>query len=93
MTINPSALKTVIRAWVPVATWLAFIFLMSTATFSDENTSSFVANILRALFPGMGFDQLTLAKTVFRKGAHLFEYFVLGLLLIRAVQIITTAIN
>jgi VanZ family protein len=62
---------------------------MSTATFSDENTSSFVANILRALFPGMGFDQLTLAKTVFRKGAHLFEYFILGLLLIRAVQIST----
>lgn len=89
MTINHSASKTVIRAWVPAVIWLAFIFFMSTATFSDENTSSFLDGIFRALFPGIGIDQLTPVKIVFRKGAHVFEYFILGLLLIRAVQIST----
>ncbi len=74
------------RHWAPVAIWLCFIFLMSTGTFSAENTFSVVGAVLGFLFPGLSTDTIAFVHMMVRKGAHVTEYFVLSLLLFRALK-------
>jgi VanZ family protein len=74
----------IVRRWSPVIIWLGFVFFMSTGTFSAENTFSVVGPILNFLFPGLSSDRVETIHWIIRKGAHLFEYFILGLLLLRA---------
>jgi VanZ family protein len=63
---------------------MGFIFWMSTGTFSSENTRSLFETGLRLLVPGISSDEVDLVHTISRKAAHVFEYFILGLLLFRA---------
>ena len=72
------------KYWVPVLLWVIFIFWMSTDLFSPQNTSLIVEPILRFLMPVSSEQSLDMSHGLFRKVAHLFEYFVLGLLLFRA---------
>jgi VanZ family protein len=76
--------KDAVKTWLPVVVWLAFVFFMSTAAFSADNTFSVVETLLRLLCPWLGPRQIVSIHAVIRKGAHVFEYFVLGLLLVRA---------
>jgi len=73
-----------VKLWLPVTLWLAFIFFMSTGTFSAQNTFSILGPILNFLFPQLTPDEVAAIHGIIRKGAHVFEYFVLGLLLLRA---------
>ena len=73
-----------IKLWLPVISWLSFISFMSTGTFSAENTFSVVSAVLHFLFPGLGPHQAATIHVIIRKAAHVFEYFILGLLLLRA---------
>jgi VanZ family protein len=75
-----------IRFWLPLVAWLLFIFFMSTGTFSAENTYSVLEPVLRFLFPHLSPDTIAALHNIIRKGAHVFEYFVLGLLLLRALR-------
>jgi len=84
MARMPKTSAYLVKRWLPVVVWLALVFFMSTGTFSSENTFSVVRPILAFLFPGLSFDQVTMIHGIIRKGAHVFEYFVLGLLLLRA---------
>jgi len=84
MTGAPRTAADVVRRWFPVIIWLGFVFFMSTGTFSAENTFSVVGPILNFLFPSLSPDRAAMIHTMIRKGAHVFEYFVLGLLLLRA---------
>jgi VanZ family protein len=69
-----------------VVLWLAFIFLMSTGGFSTERTYSAISPVLHYLFPALTPRQVIIVHKVIRKSAHAFEYFVLGLLLLRSLH-------
>ncbi len=84
MAKTSKTLPDLVKRWLPVMAWLVFIFFMSTGTFSAENTFSVVGPVLNFLFPQFTPDQVAGIHGIIRKGAHVFEYFVLGLLLLRA---------
>ena len=80
----PKTPMDIVRRWFPVIIWLGFVFFMSTGTFSAENTFSVVGPILHFLLPGLSSDRVETIHGIIRKSAHVFEYFVLGLLILRA---------
>ncbi len=75
-----------ITHWLPVIVWMAFIFWMSTDTFSSENTSSVIRPVLQFLASGMSPHGVDILHAFTRKMAHVSEYFILGLLLARALH-------
>ena len=74
----------VFKYWFPVFLWMCFVFLLSTALFSAQNTSQILGPILRFLFPSISHREIEIVHSVIRKLAHLTEYFISGLLLFRA---------
>ena len=77
-------MRGILKYWLPVLFWMAFIFLLSTDSFSSENTSSLIKPILRFLLPGISPATLDMIHAGIRKCAHITEYFILGVLLFRA---------
>ncbi len=75
-----------LRDWGPALLWAAAIFLFSTQAFSGENTSRIIIPLLSWLFPSASPETLALAHFYIRKAGHVFEYFVLSLLLLRGVR-------
>ena len=75
-----------LRAWLPVAVWAALISALSSGLFSGEHTGGFLLPLLRAALPGASHEQLLALHALIRKFAHVFEYLVLGLLLVRALH-------
>ncbi len=71
------------KYWLPVLLWMCFIFWMSTETFSSENTFYWIEMMLRFLAPKISAQEMVFIHALIRKAAHVFEYFVLGLLLFR----------
>jgi VanZ family protein len=67
-----------------VAAWLCIIFWFSTGTFSGKMTSRYIDPLLLWLFPGISASGLRLGHFLIRKAAHLSEYAVLAMLLVRA---------
>jgi VanZ family protein len=78
--------EKIVKYWLAIALWMGFIFLMSTTAFSAANTSMIIEPILRFLLPGISGHAVEVAHGIIRKCAHLTEYFILGLLLYRAVR-------
>jgi hypothetical protein len=76
--------KNFFRYWLPVISWMCFIFWMSTETFSSPNTFSLVETVIRFLVPKISFQEVGLIHAFIRKSGHVIEYFILGLLLFRA---------
>ncbi len=76
--------KAFVRYWTPVILWLAFIFWMSTGTFSSENSSQVIEPVLRFLAPEISSQAVESIHGMIRKAGHVTEYFILGLLLFRA---------
>ncbi len=74
------------RYWTPVVVWAALISFFSTASFSSDSTSRFILPILRWLFPTASAATLQWLHFLVRKGAHLTEYFIFALLILRAVR-------
>lgn len=72
------------RYWVPVVSWMLFIFWMSTDAFSATNTVSAIEPFFRRFIPEMSSRQLDFVHHVIRKFAHVAEYFLLGILILRA---------
>jgi VanZ family protein len=73
------------RAW-PALVWAAIIALFSTHWFTESNTSRVIFPLLRFLFPHASYYFLFRAEHIIRKGAHIFEYFVFSLLLLRTIR-------
>ena len=73
-----------IKYWLPVILSACFIFWMSTSTFSAENTFSVIGAVIHFLIPRVSSEKVVLIHALIRKLAHVFEYFILGLLLFRA---------
>jgi VanZ family protein len=82
-----------LRAWLPVALWAGIITLFSSHWFSGEHTSSVLLPILSALFPGIHPSELARLHAAIRKGAHVTEYLILGLLTVRALRIERTPLT
>ncbi len=74
------------KPWLPVILWMGFIFTMSTSLGTSEHTSLIIEPLLKWLKPDITPEHLDLVHLVIRKCAHLSEYAVLGLLLLRALK-------
>jgi len=75
-----------LRAWVAVVAWAFLISTFSTSWFSGEQTGTFLLPILHALLPWAPPEHLDAIHAVIRKVAHVAEYLVLGVLLVRALR-------
>jgi VanZ family protein len=85
--IPPSAFLTAwLRAWWPALAWAAMIFVLSTDSFSANQTGHFFEPLLRWMFPSLTADQFDTIHHFIRKSAHFIEYFIFFLLLYRGVR-------
>jgi VanZ family protein len=73
-----------VKYWLPLLLWLGVIFFGSTDLMSAEHTSRFIVPFLRWLKPDISPETLASIHFIVRKCAHLGEYAILPLLLLRA---------
>lgn len=73
-------------AWWPALVWSALLFLASTDSLSREHTSRYFVPLMHGLFPFMTSDTIDFVHHIFRKFAHLTEYFIFFLLVYRGVR-------
>jgi len=78
--------KKWVRWWWPALVWAALITSFSTDSFSSEHTSRVILPVLQWLFPHAAPESLEFGHQVIRKGAHVFEYFIFGLLVVRGMR-------
>lgn len=79
-------MRKLLRYWLPVVAWAAVIFLLSTGTLHGGFTYRLVRASLQFFFPEISSSTVILINTILRKAAHLLEYFILSLLLWRALR-------
>lgn len=79
-------LNTFLKYWSPAILWLGITVWLSSGTFSFDNTSTVIEPILRYFLPTISGAEVRLIHGLIRKLAHGIEYFVLGLLLFRALR-------
>lgn len=75
-----------LRAWLAVTAWAGLIAVFSSGWFSGEHTGGVLLPLLRALLPGAPPEALRVVHALSRKAAHVAEYLVLGVLLVRALR-------
>ena len=75
-----------LRSWLLALAWALFIFGTSTASLSSPHTSRYFIPLLRWLLPGADPATLDLLHEFARKSVHFVNYFVLSLLLFRALR-------
>jgi VanZ family protein len=79
-----SKARSLARYWLPVVIWMAVIFSASGDNHSFQRSSRIIGPVVRWLFPRISEATLNVVVTAVRKGAHVAEYAILGLLLLRA---------
>src|SRR4029077_12492325 len=79
-------MKSFLKYWLALLSWLGVIFVGSTNVMSTEHTSRFIVPFLLWLKPGMSPQTIWTIIVVMRKCAHLAEYAILALLLWRALR-------
>lgn len=72
--------------WLPVTLWAGAIFVFSTDLFSGSNTAGVLSHLIQFFFPGVSPQDLAYAHFLMRKLGHFGEYFILALLLMRALR-------
>jgi VanZ family protein len=77
-------MRRFLKYWLPLLVWLGVIFFGSTDLMSAEHTSRFIVPFLRWLNPDISLETLASIHFIIRKCAHLSEYAILALLLLRA---------
>jgi len=75
-----------LKLWLPAVAWAGVISILSTDVFSSDHTSRFIVPVLHWLFPAASADTLEFLHMLVRKSAHLTEYFILSILLVRALR-------
>src|SRR6476469_7571457 len=75
-----------VSTWMPVLAWMIVIFAASTDLGSAEHTSRFLIPFLHWLDPQISLATVIRIQLWIRKVAHLTEYAVLAMLLLRAVS-------
>jgi VanZ family protein len=79
-------LWTRMKNWLPAIAWACLISYLSTDVFSSEHTSAFIIPALQWLFPHAGAQALELMHAIIRKTAHLTEYFIFSIFLVRGLR-------
>jgi VanZ family protein len=79
-------LRSLLKSWWPVAVWALVIFGSSTSALGGAQTSHIIVPVLHWLMPGLAPDTLDIIHEFIRKCGHFFNYFILGLLLYRALR-------
>jgi VanZ family protein len=75
-----------VQLWLPAIAWACLISILSTDAFSSEHTSRFIVTALHWLFPSSSPDTLEFMHMLVRKSAHLTEYFIFSIFLVRALR-------
>jgi VanZ family protein len=75
-----------LRVWLPVIAWAALISIFSSALFSGDHTGGVILPLLQVLLPTARPEHLLAMHLAIRKAAHLTEYMILALLLVRALR-------
>jgi VanZ family protein len=75
-----------LRRWWPALVWALCISTFSTRTFTADNTASVLIPVLHWLMPKASMDFLLLLHHLIRKAAHVTEYFLLSLLVLRGIR-------
>jgi VanZ family protein len=75
-----------LKTWWPALAWAAVISGFSTGVFTSEHTSRIIIPILHWLLPHAPPRTLNYIHHIIRKCAHFTEYFVLSLLILRAIR-------
>lgn len=84
---QPAATPSKAGLWLPPVIWMGLIFLFSTDIFSGSGTGGIILPVLRVLLGwALSEHSLVILHHIVRKGAHLTEYAVLGLLMYRAIN-------
>ena len=83
LNMNP---RSLVSAWMPVLAWMLVIFAASTDLGSAEHTSRFLIPFLHWLHPHISGAAIMKIQFLIRKAAHLTEYAVLAMLLLRALR-------
>jgi VanZ family protein len=78
--------RSLARYWLPVVIWMAVIFSASGDHQSFQRSSRIIGPLVHWLFPNISEARLNAVVTAVRKGAHVTEYAILGLLLWRALR-------
>ena len=76
--------RLLVLYWGPPIAWMALILIASSDLMSAEHTSRFIGPVLRWMFPDIAAEQVTAVQFYVRKTAHVIEYAILGVLLMRA---------
>jgi VanZ family protein len=75
-----------LKSWLPVLLWALFIYGSSTSALASPHTSRFLVPLLHWLLPGASPETLDSLHEFARKSVHFVNYFVLSLLLFRALR-------
>lgn len=76
--------RTFLPSWAPALAWMMVIFAASTDLGSAEHTSRILLPLLDWLKPGISAQSVATIQFCVRKSAHVTEYAVLAMLLLRA---------
>ena len=73
-----------LKQYLPLVVWLAFISFASSDSFNAANTSRIIGPLVLWLFPNTSPETLATIHFIIRKLAHFTEYAILGVLAARA---------
>lgn len=73
-----------LKQYLPLVAWLAFIFFASSDSFNAGNTSRIIGPLVLWFFPHTSPETLATIHFITRKVAHFTEYAILGFLAARA---------
>src|ERR1700761_175133 len=65
-----------LRAWWPAIAWAILISILSTDSFSAQNTGSILGRLLHLLNIHISYPQFLFIHHIIRKSAHFSEYFI-----------------
>ncbi len=77
-------LRTFFRYWAPAIGWVLVILIASSDLMSAEHTSRFIGPLLRWMLPDISGAGIAAVQLWVRKAAHLTEYAILAVLILRA---------
>jgi VanZ family protein len=79
--VSPAgAARSLLWRWGPLVGWMAAISAFSTDAFSAEQTGGLLEPVLRWLIPTISAAGVEAVHVIIRKGAHVAEFALLGLL-------------
>ncbi|MEE8200252.1 MAG: VanZ family protein [Candidatus Acidoferrales bacterium] len=79
-------MATFLRYYLPVFLWGGAIFLLSGSEFGTKTTYRWLQAVVEHFFPDISVATIVKVNAMARKLAHVTEYFILGLLLWRALR-------